>query len=86
MGIDANILIYLGVAGLVVSGLWKYAPRLAELLPSRQPATSDLAKITASYAVLFAALAANGSAAAADRLRTEILPEAVKPTPEEPTT
>lgn len=84
MGIDANTMIYLGVAGLVVSGLWKYAPRLAELLPTRQPGTSDLAKITGAYAVLYAALAANGSAAVADRLRMEILPEAVKPTPEEP--
>lgn len=85
MGINADILICLGIAGLVASGLWKYAPHLVKWLPSRQPATSDLAKITGAYAVLYAALAANGSVAAADRLRTEILPEAVKPTPKEPT-
>ena len=84
MGIDSNLLIVAGVAGLFVCGVWKYAPRLATWLPSRQPARSDLAQITSAYATLQAALVANGSVAAADQLRTAILPEAVKIAPREP--
>ena len=84
MGIDSNLLIVIGAAGLVVCGVWKYAPRLANWLPSRQPARSNLAQITSAYATLQAALVANGSVAAADQLRTAILPEAVKIVPREP--
>jgi len=84
MGIDSNLLIVVGVAGLVCCGVWKYAPRLATWLPSRQPARSNLAQITSAYATLQAALVANGSVAAADQLRTAILPEAVKIAPREP--
>jgi len=84
MGIDSNLLIVIGAAGLVVCGVWKYAPRLATWLPSRKSARSDLAQITSAYATLQAALVANGSVAAADQLRTAILPEAVKIVPREP--
>lgn len=84
MGIDSNLLIVLGVAGLVVCGAWKYAPRLANWLPLRQSARSDLAEITRAYATLQTALVANGSVAAADQLRTAILPEAVKTVPRKP--
>ena len=84
MGIDSNLLIVIGAAGLVVCGVWKYAPRLATWLPSRQPAQSNLAEITRAYATLQTALIANGSVAAAVQLRTAILPEAVKIVPREP--
>ena len=84
MGIDSNLLIILGVAGLVCCGVWKYAPRLATWLPSRQPARSNLAEITLAYATLQTALIANGSVSAADQLRTAILPEAGKIVPREP--
>ena len=84
MGIDSNLLIVVGVAGLVCCGVWKYAPRLATWLPSRKSARSDLAQITRAYATLQTALVANGSVAAADQLRTAILPEAVKIVPREP--
>ena len=83
MGINSNLLIVAGVAGLVCCGVWKYAPRLANWLPSRKSARSDLAQITSAYATLQAALVANGSVAAADQLRTAILPEAVRIVPRE---
>ena len=83
MGIDSNLLIVIGAAGLVVCGVWKYAPRLATWLPSRKSARSDLAQITRAYATLQTALVANGSVAAAAQLRTAILPEAVKIVPRE---
>ena len=79
MGFDIqSILIYGGLAGLAITGIFKAYGPVAQWFPSKA-ATGDLVAITRAYATLHAALLANGSAVAADRLRIEILPYAVKP-------
>ena len=79
MGVDIqSILIYGGLAGLAITGIFKAYGPVSQWFPS-MAATGDLVAITRAYATLHAALLANGSAVAADRLRIEILPYAVKP-------
>ena len=73
----STILIGLGVAGLAVCGFIRIQPYLKSLVPARK-GSRGLVDTVEAYAVLQAALLANGSTAEAEELRTKILPAAVK--------
>lgn len=70
-----TMLVIVGVAGLVICGAIRLWPKAKEWVPDSSP--DELVDITRAYAVLHKALIENENVEYADKLRCEILPQAL---------